>query len=64
MEGRLDGLNAQLASGAGSSHVQEREVTQKALALSRRDAQDMQDEWNRFETRARSLKIPPRYGIE
>ena len=38
MEGRLDSLNAQLASGAGSSHVQEREVTQKALALSRRDA--------------------------
>ena len=49
---RLDSLEAQLSNGAGTSHVQEREVTLKALEKAQNDAKSMRDEWNRLEARA------------
>jgi len=55
---RLESLEAQLKSGAGSSHVQEREVTLKALQKAQNDAKSMREEWDRLEARAQSEKVP------
>ena len=55
---RLDSLEAQLSNGAGTSHVQEREVTLKALEKAQNDARSMRDEWNRLEARATAAKVP------
>ena len=55
---RLDDLEAQLANGAGTSHVQEREVTLKALEKAQSDAKSMREERNRLENRAKSEKVP------
>ena len=58
---RLDSLEAQLSNGAGTSHVQEREVTLKALEKAQNDAKSMRDEWNRLEARAQAAKVPPEW---
>ena len=55
---RLDSLEAQLKDGAGTSHVQEREVTLKALTKAQSDAKSMREEWDRLENRAKSEKVP------
>jgi hypothetical protein len=55
---RLDNLEAQLKNGAGTSHVQEREVTLKALEKAQYDARSMREEWDRLENRAKSEKVP------
>ena len=55
---RLDSLEAQLKDGAGTSHVQERDVTLKALAKAQSDAKSMREEWDRLEGRAKSEKVP------
>jgi hypothetical protein len=55
---RLDSLEAQLSNGAGTSHVQEREVTLKALDKAQNDVKSMRDEWNRLEARATAAKVP------
>ena len=55
---RLDDLEAQLKEGAGTSHVQEREVTLKALEKAQYDAKSMREEWDRLETRAKGEKVP------
>lgn len=55
---RLDGLEAQLSGGAGTSHVQEREVTLKALEKAQYNAKSMREEWNRLEARATAAKVP------
>lgn len=64
-DARLDGLNArlknlesQLQNGGGASHVQEREVTLKALAAAQDDARSMQAEWGRLEARAKTENVP------
>ena len=58
---RLESLDAQLSNGGGTSHVQEREVTLKALEKAQNDAKSMRDEWNRLETRAQAAKVPPEW---
>lgn len=58
---RLANLEAQLKGGAGTSHVQEREVTLKALEKAQNDAKSMRDEWDRLETRAKAAKVPPEW---
>ena len=58
---RLDSLEAQLSNGAGTSHVQEREVTLKALDKAQNDVKSMRDEWNRLEARAQAAKVPPEW---
>lgn len=55
---RLDNLEAQLKNGAGTSHVQEREVTLKALEKAQYDAKSMREEMGRLEARAKSEKVP------
>lgn len=55
---RLDGLEAQLSGGAGTSHVQEREVTLKALEKAQYNAKSMREEWDRLEARATAAKVP------
>jgi hypothetical protein len=58
---RLESLEAQLSKGAGTSHVQEREVTLKALDKAQNDVKSMRDEWNRLEARAQAAKVPPEW---
>ena len=58
---RLENLEAQLKKGAGSSHLQEREVTLKALEKAQNDAKWMREEWDRLEARAQSEKVPPEW---
>ena len=58
---RLDSLEAQLKNGAGASHVQEREVTLKALEKAQNDAKSMREEWDRLEARAQAAKVPPEW---
>ena len=55
---RLENLESQLQNGGGSSHVQEREVTLKALAVAQADSKSMQAEWDRLEARAKSENVP------
>jgi hypothetical protein len=55
---RLEALEAQLSNGAGSSHVQEREVTLRALEKAEYNAKAMREEWNRLEARAAAAKVP------
>ena len=55
---RLESLEEQLSNGAGSSHVQEREVTLKALEKAQYDAKSMREERGRLEARAKSEKVP------
>ena len=55
---RLKNLESQLENGGGSSHVQEREVTLKALAVAQDDAKSMQAEWDRLEQRAKGENVP------
>ena len=59
MNTRLKSLEAQLQNGGGSSHVQEREVTLKALAAAQDDVKSMQAEWDRLEARAKRENVPP-----
>lgn len=65
-DARLDGLNtrlksleSQLQNGGGTSHVQEREVTLKALTAAQDDARSMQAEWDRLEARAKTENVSP-----
>ena len=58
LNARLKNLESQLQNGGGSSHVQEREVTLKALAVAQDDVKSMQAEWDRLEARAKSENVP------
>jgi len=51
-------LAAQLELAANPSAGREQEVTLRALAKAQKDAQSMRGEWDRFEARARSMKVP------
>jgi hypothetical protein len=55
---RLQSLEDQLRSGAGSSHAQERDVTLKALEKAEYNAQSVREEWGRLEARAKADKVP------
>jgi len=55
---RLQSLEEQLSRGAGTSHVQEREVTLKALEKAQYNAKSMREEWDRLEGRAQAERVP------
>ena len=55
---RLQNLEEQLRNGAGSSHVQERDVTLKSLEKAQYNAQSIREEWDRLEARAKTEKVP------
>ena len=58
LKGRVADLTAQLELADNPSTGREQEVTLRALAKAQKDAQSMRGEWDRFEARARSMKIP------
>jgi hypothetical protein len=55
---RLQSLEEQLSNGAGTSHVQERDVTLQALEKAQNNAKSIREEWDRLEGRAKSEKVP------
>jgi hypothetical protein len=58
LKGRVADLTAQRERADNPSTGREQEVTLRALAKAQKDAQSMRGEWDRFEARARSMKVP------
>ena len=61
LKGRVAELTAQLERADNPAVGPEQEVTVRALAKAQKDAQSMRGEWDRFEARARLMKIPPEW---
>jgi len=58
LQQRLAQLDDALKRGAGSSHTQEREVTQQALTGAQENHAHMKAEWARMEDRAKAANVP------
>ena len=58
LQQRLAQLDDALKRGAGSSHTQEREVTQQALTEAQENHAHMKAEWTRMEDRAKAANVP------
>jgi hypothetical protein len=58
LESRADDLGGQLERKPGGSAASELDVTTRGLANAKEEAQLMQAEWDRFQLRARALKVP------
>ena len=61
LQQRLAQLDDALKRGAGSSHTQEREVTQQALTEAQENHAHMKAEWTRMEDRAKAANVPPEW---
>ena len=59
LEGRIDDLGTQLDRGADGSTLSEQNVAARGLATAQKEARFVQDEWDRFQARARALDISP-----
>jgi hypothetical protein len=58
LQQRLAQLDDALKRGAGSSHTQEREVTQQALTEAQENHAHIKAEWTRMEDRAKGANVP------
>ena len=58
LQQRLAQLDDALKRGAGSSHTQEREVTQQALTEAQENHAHIKAEWTRMEDRAKAANVP------